>query len=374
MTKHFHFDGIIKNVNYDPQLTTDLPTYDFSVFDVNTATPQGVIKLPHERLGYSIWDSPIQTKSYPFARIYNTYQSINRRITIVPVLKDNGADGTLEYIQYSTLSWMNLANVYIVFAYFDKASKRQKGDQNKLIKQKLNNAIVKSQIERLIPYHSSAIHWNRSQFGDNFKSVYKRAVQAYEKISENTKTEIHPREIKLNYINKMRMDCRKYEGISIDGLKRADIEKDRGLHKNKYEDTQKSVFYLIDGYGGVYYLTAKDVWQLRDAFIIQETRCSSKNFLPPIRQIQNGLFRLIFFGNIDVLYRNGHQVKFQPRLSLLGGTVNGTLYLPCKDKEFNAFVRKNRNAISDKDMNTLQRLRLEAEKNQSFVVEIGQKL
>lgn len=374
MTKHFHFDGIIKNVNYDPQLTTDLPTYNLSVFDVNTATPQGVIKLPLERLDYSIWDSPVQIKSYPFARIYNTYRSINRRITIVPVLKDNGTDGTLEYIQYSTLSWMNLANVYIVFAYFDKASKYQKSDQNKLIKQILNNNIVKSQIEKLMSYHSSAIHWNRSQFGNNFKLVYRKAIQAYEKISKSTKTEIHPSESKLDYINKMRMDCRKYEGISIDGLKSADIEKDRGLHENKYEEASKSIFYLIDGYGGVYYLTAKDVWQLRDAFIIQETRYSSKSFLPPICQIQDGLFRLVFFGNIDTLYRNGHQVKFQPRLSLFGSMVNGNLYLPCNDKEFNTFIRKNRDTISNKDMDTLQKLRLETQKNQSFVVEIGQKL
>lgn len=369
MTKNFHFDGIIQNVSYQPQLNDDLAIYEFSDFDVNTSTMQGVIKLPHEHLGYSIWNSPIQTKSYPFARIYNTYKPASRRITIVPVLKDNGTDGTLEYIQYSTLSWMNLANIYIVFAYFDKAV----GFQNKLTEQKLNNDIIKSQIEKLMSYHSSAIHWNRSQFGDNFKSIYKKAIHAYEKISENTKTEIHPREIKLDYINKMRMDCRKYEGISIDGLKRADIEKDRGLHKNRYEEAQKSVFYLIDGYGGVYYVTTKDVWRLRDAFIIQETRYSNKNFLPPIRQIQDGLFRLIFFGNIDVLYRNGHQVKFQPRLSLLGSTVNGTLYLPCNDKEFNAFVRKNRKAISDTDMDTLQKLRLEVEKNKSFVVEIGQK-
>lgn len=112
---------------------------------------------------------------------------------------------------------------------------------------------------------------------------------------------------------------------------------------------------------------------MRDAFIIQETRFASKNFLPPLHHIQDGLFRLIFFGNIDVLYRNGRQVKFQPRLSLFGHLVNGTLYLPCSDKEFNTFIRKNRNMISGNEMEILHTLRLESEKNQSFVVEIGQK-
>jgi hypothetical protein len=374
MTKIFHFDGIIKNVSYDPQLSANLSTYQFSDFEINMADSQGIIKLPNERLAYSKWVSPTQEKSYSFSKIYNIYNPVSRRIIIVPVLKDSGADGKLEYMQYSTLSWMNLANVYIVFSYFDKTHTTQRKGRQILIKQELNNEIIRLQIEKLSPYHSSAIHWNRSQFGSRFKEIYKQAIRAYEKISVKTKVELHPRDIKLEHIDKMRKDCRKYEGISIDGLKSADIKNDRSLHENKYREASKSIFYLIDGYGGIYYLSAKDVWRLKDTFIIQETRYSNKNFLPPIRQIQDGLFRLIFFGNIDILYHNGHQVKFQPRLSLFGGAVNGTLYLPCTDKEFNTFARKNRKAISDTDMNTLQKLRVEVEKNQSFAVEIGQKL
>ena len=35
MTKKFHFDGIIRNVRYAPQITDDLTTYEFSDFDIN---------------------------------------------------------------------------------------------------------------------------------------------------------------------------------------------------------------------------------------------------------------------------------------------------------------------------------------------------
>ena len=73
MTKNLHFDGIIKNVTYDPQINDDSMVYDF---EVNAVLPQGIIELPHERLGYSIWDSPIQSKSKPFARIYKTYGTV----------------------------------------------------------------------------------------------------------------------------------------------------------------------------------------------------------------------------------------------------------------------------------------------------------
>lgn len=76
MTKNLHFDEIIKNVTYDPQINDDLMVYDFSDFEVNAVLPQGIIELPHERLGYSIWDSPIQSTSKPFARIYKTYGTV----------------------------------------------------------------------------------------------------------------------------------------------------------------------------------------------------------------------------------------------------------------------------------------------------------
>ena len=373
MTKNFHFDGIIKNVSYNAQLTCELETVEFLGFDVNTVNSQGIINLPNERLAYSKWDSPTQAKSYPFARIYDTYDR-PRRITIIPVMKEDGLSGKLDNIQYSTLSWMNLANVYIIFAYYDEADKSKRANQQKLINQRLNAEIVNSQIDNLINYHSSAIHWNRSQFGDRFKKIYRKAIYAYEKISAKTKVETHPRDVKLEYLNKMRKDCRKYEGISIDGLKGVDISRDRRLHDNQYVESIKSVFYLIDGYGGIYYLTAKDVWRAQNnTFVIQETRFSNRNFLPPIQHIQDGLFRLVFFGNIDALYRNGHQIRFQTRLSLFGNAVRGTLYLPCNDREFNAFIRKNKNAISKDEMETIGKLRLEVEKNQGLVVEIGEK-
>jgi hypothetical protein len=40
------------------------------------------------------------------------------RLTVIPVLKDEGIDGDLDRIQYSTISWMNLLNIYIVLGYY----------------------------------------------------------------------------------------------------------------------------------------------------------------------------------------------------------------------------------------------------------------
>lgn len=125
MTKILYFTGFIKGVTYKTYLTNKLEEVDLSKFDVNTAYPYGLIKSPITEIAYSKWVSPKQTRSYPFTRIYNTY-NLSKTLTIIPVIKDKGKDGDRDRIQYSTISWMNLLNVYIVLAYYETAEKSTK--------------------------------------------------------------------------------------------------------------------------------------------------------------------------------------------------------------------------------------------------------
>ena len=125
MTKILHFTGFIKGVTYKTYLTNKLEEVNLSAFDVNTAYSYGLIKSPITEIAYSKWVSPKRTRSYPFARIYNTYNS-SKTLIIIPVIKDEGKDGDRDRIQYSTISWMNLLNVYIVLAYYETAEKKYK--------------------------------------------------------------------------------------------------------------------------------------------------------------------------------------------------------------------------------------------------------
>lgn len=62
---------------------------------------------------------------------------------------------------------MNLLNIYIVLAYYetaDKSKKKGQVDKQKLTNQKFNNEFVKSQIDEILAYHQSALHWNKSLF------------------------------------------------------------------------------------------------------------------------------------------------------------------------------------------------------------------
>jgi len=113
------FTRFIKDVKYQAFLTKKLAKTVFSEFDINSAASAGKIITQDGEVAYSKWVSPKRTRTYPFERLYNTINS-PVRLTIIPIIKDEGADGDLDRIQYSTISWMNLLNIYIVLAYYDK--------------------------------------------------------------------------------------------------------------------------------------------------------------------------------------------------------------------------------------------------------------
>jgi hypothetical protein len=113
MTEILHFTGFIKGVSYKTYLAERLTQINLSDFDINKLSTFGIINSLDTEIAYSQWVSPKRTRSYPFARIYNTYH-LPKRITIIPIIKDEGSDGDRDRIQYSTIYWMNLLNIYIV--------------------------------------------------------------------------------------------------------------------------------------------------------------------------------------------------------------------------------------------------------------------
>ena len=134
MTNNLHFSGFIKGVRYIPFLGAKLTEIDLHNFNINEVKSSGIIIKDNYKLGYSKWVSPKRTRSYPFARICNTY-NCSKIITVIPIIKDQGKDGDRDMIQYSTISWMNLLNIFIVFGYYDKAIKNTSKKQ--IAKQKI---------------------------------------------------------------------------------------------------------------------------------------------------------------------------------------------------------------------------------------------
>ncbi len=132
------FEGFIRDIIYKPVLIPKIKTYALDNFNINQSKPFGIINLdsPQNNIAFSQWKSPKRTRTYPFARIYNTYHLNSKKITIIPVIKDEGAGGDNDRINFITLFWMNLLNVFIILAWYEQADVVT-GTNNKITKQKM---------------------------------------------------------------------------------------------------------------------------------------------------------------------------------------------------------------------------------------------
>ena len=101
---------------------------------------------------------------------------------------------------------MNLLNIYIVLAYYETAEKSYKKGQenkNKLTKQKFNNNFVKAQIQEILTYRQSALHWNKNLFEERFTEIFAKALNCYDSISQHTGVLIHQRRRMEKDLNKI---------------------------------------------------------------------------------------------------------------------------------------------------------------------------
>jgi hypothetical protein len=159
------------------------------------------------------------------------------RLTVIPILKDEGFDGDLDRIQYSTISWMNLLNVYIVLAYYDKAVKNARPLQfvkNKITSQEFNVDSVNDQIMKISEYKLSALHWNRTLIEDHFVDIYQSALDSYARISKTTGIKVHDRRMQEQYLATIMRDFQNFKNISLRGSKGASIRETQTSHSFEY--------------------------------------------------------------------------------------------------------------------------------------------
>jgi len=369
-----NFEGFIKDVQYKAFLAEDLRQYDYNSFDINEVATSGKIVFPNGEFAYSKWVSPKRTRSYPFERLYNTFNS-PMRLTVIPILKDEGLEGDLDRIQYSTISWMNLLNIYIILSYYDKAVKNVRPSQaskNKITNQEFNINAVNEQMSRISQYKQSALHWNRSLIEKSFVDIYKLALDSYEKISKETGVKVHDRSTQEQYLAKIMRDFENFKNISLSGSKGASIRETQTSHGFEYlSDGVKATFQIRNYLGGIYYLTADEVVQGEDVYIIQESKNSTMGFLPSLSDIKDGLFKLILYSNLDTLCLDTRPVNFESCLKLTGRKVLGSLTMPCDESSIIQFLNNNRGSYTKKEQETLRKLNQEASSNKKLIIQIS---
>ena len=342
--------GFVRDVRYTPCFGPEtLNIYDITRFDVNQAQTYGLISLgaPGNNLAFSKWVSPKRTRTYPFARIYNIFHLNTKKVTIIPIIKDEGA-GTLnnDRINFITFSWMNLLNIYIVLAWYEDAE-RKPGTTDRITNQTLNIKSVREKLIEVSQYQMTALHWNTTHFEKDFESIYLNAVDGYKKISQEENVAIHSPKNHLQTLEKFKADGR----FSLASFKETSLPRSyEAAHRESVtthileslEENTKGVFQISNYLGGQYYLTADEVYWEGSQLVIQESKNSSRGKLPSEDDIKDGLFKLILFANMEeVVVDERTDIQFITRLKLTGNLI-GDLLLPCPMEHVFNFSAENR--------------------------------
>lgn len=142
MNMAIRLSGTISTLRFGGQIS-NLPEAHWLDFDINLVPPACKLVMPDgSTMALSRWSTPKRTRTYPFARVYDTYSHNGKIVTVIPVIKDEGkgqrkCDTNNDRINFITLSWMNLMNVYVVPAYYVDADKV---DDCRITNQRLHNA------------------------------------------------------------------------------------------------------------------------------------------------------------------------------------------------------------------------------------------
>lgn len=362
--------GLVKGVKYNPCLNQGkLTEYDIAQFDVNSAKAYGLINIgtSGNNLAFSKWVSPKRTRTYPFPRIYNTYGLGTKKVTIIPVIKDEGAAGDNDRINAMTFSWMNLMNVHIVLAWYENA--RKVDSKEKITNQVLNVESVTEKLLEIGQFHSNALHWNTNHFENDFERIYLTAVESYQRISKNENVLMHKAQDHLNTLEDFKVNnqfcLETFKRVTLSRSQRAALRETVTVHKlESLGKGEKSIFSITNYQGGEYYLSPDEIYWENDQLVIQESKnTSQKKFpsFPSISDIKDGLFKLILFTNMEqVGVDDRTDVPFITRLKLTGNLA-GSLFLPNATNQVSHFCQENR--LSSARSKTITLLNQEAGMN-----------
>ena len=353
----------IEGVNYKPTMCKTLPIY--SIKEINAAFSKSscfILKIDElNSIAVSWWVSAKRTRSYPYARVYDTLSFSGKKITIIPIFKDEGKDGDRDYLQWDTISLMSLLGVNVIIAYYKDAKKNPKY-KNKITTQRFDLDYLKSKIDEILNYQSDALHWNISGI-KNIGEIGEKAIDCYRKISSEQNVEMHSLKLAKERINKLKEGLEKFMKFSRKLAEEAQRREMVTEQPKEHLEGVKGIITIKNYLGGKYFLTLDEVEQKGNDILLIEAKHSKDDKLPSINDIKDGIIKMILFTNLENVCLNNKQYNPIAILKLTAGkkitqTKNQTKIIEDLDKEskVNNFKVIINEEVSTKKDNTQQKL------------------
>lgn len=339
-----NIEGKITGIKYAIKLLNNLAIIDRNTFDINKCPTACLIFDGKTTFAISKWVSPKRTRSYPYERVYNTL-NISKKITVIPIVKDEGATGDRDFIQWDTVSMMSLLDVFVIFAYYDKAEKRGL----KITKQQFDNDFVNAKIKEIEQYHSSALHWNLKELNSELPSLIEKTILSYTAIEHKTGVKLHESSGLENFKNKIGKDVEHFMLFSRQKAFDAQAREFVTIQPKESLGTATKAKITITNYlGGQYFLTVDEIEITENCIYLIESKHSKNSLLPSRSDIKDGLLKMILYSNLTTVNVNSVSLDSQAVLKLTSPKIIGQLTSSNSIEELNDFITQNRLTNSQK--------------------------
>ncbi|MFM2269898.1 MAG: hypothetical protein RL757_3339, partial [Bacteroidota bacterium] len=247
--------GEIKKIVYSAQLSDLSKVIEFATFDVNKMPSSCILHIENSSFAISKWVSPKRTRSYPYERVYNTL-SFSKKITIIPIIKDEGAAGDRDFLQWDTISLMSLLDVYVIPAFYTSAQARGA----KITNQCFDTKFIADKIYEIKNFHSSALHWNLNELKENFGNLLDKVIQNYQKIEIETGIKLHNSDGIKRFQQKIEGDVANFMQFSREKAKSAQQRELETIQpKENLSSATKSKITITNFLGGQYFFTVDEI-------------------------------------------------------------------------------------------------------------------
>lgn len=300
----------ITGIKYSPFLCRNLNTFSLEQLD-EALSRDGAFILNMGNKGQvavSWWVSAKRTRSYPYARVYDTLSFQGKKVTIIPIVKDEGKEGDRDFLQWDTISLMSLLGVYTIISYYNYAE-RSRRYRHKITSQRFDITHLTREVNNLMSYQSDALHWNLAQI-ENVGEIGKRAIDSYERISTELGVEMHSRESARERITELLKGKENFMTLSRDLAKKAQERESQTNQPKEKLSGIKATLTIKNYIGGYYFFTCDEVNIERGVIQLIEGKHSKQSVIPSLEDIKDGLVKMILFTNLTEVKIG--DVKYKP--------------------------------------------------------------
>lgn len=308
----------ITGVEYTPYLCATLPEFDADHLEQALSKSAFILDLGKgNKVAVSRWVSPKRTRSYPYARVYDTLGFGGKRITIIPVIKDEGKPGDRDFLQWDTVALMSLMNVYVIIAYYASAE-RSRRNRRKITNQRFHLPYINEKLAELhSSYQSDALHWNMKQLAD-IGDLGQTALDCYREIAKRLDMEFHSEKSAERKIETIRESRDAFKSHSRDLAEAAQRRETVTTQPKENVAGEKGSITITNYLGGNYYLTLDEVEISDSRIYLIEAKHSRRSMLPSPSDIKDALIKMALFTNLSDVESDGAVYDPMPVMKLTG--------------------------------------------------------